>query len=67
MSSAAPLVIDHVNVSYKTFKDALVDANFELKEGEIFGLIGLNGAGKTTLIKVILPPITSLWLDKFKW
>lgn len=50
----APLVIDHVNVSYKTFKNALVDANVELKDGEIFGLIGLNGAGKTTLIKVIL-------------
>jgi len=51
---AAPLTIDHVSVSYKTFKNALVDAHFDLKEGEIFGLIGLNGAGKTTLIKVVL-------------
>lgn len=33
---------------------ALRDASFELKPGEIFGLIGLNGAGKTTMIKIIL-------------
>lgn len=49
-----PLVISHVSKSYKTFSGALVDANFELEAGEIFGLIGLNGAGKTTLIKVVL-------------
>lgn len=30
------------------------DVSFEIKEGEIFGLVGLNGAGKTTLIKTIL-------------
>lgn len=53
-NTSSPLVIDHVSKSYKTFKDALVDANFSLKQGEIFGLIGLNGAGKTTLIKVVL-------------
>lgn len=28
--------------------------SFDIKKGEIFGLIGLNGAGKTTLIKTIL-------------
>lgn len=50
----APLAVEGLGVSYKTFKNALTDANFELKEGEIFGLIGLNGAGKTTLIKVVL-------------
>ncbi len=30
------------------------DVSFEIKKGEIFGLVGLNGAGKTTLIKTIL-------------
>lgn len=53
-TSKAPIMVDHLSVSYKTFPNALVDANFALEEGEIFGLIGLNGAGKTTLIKVIL-------------
>lgn len=33
--------------------------SFEIKQGEIFGLLGANGAGKTTVIKMlngILPP-----------
>jgi ABC-2 type transport system ATP-binding protein len=32
----------------------LSDISLNLKEGEIFGLVGLNGIGKTTLIKIIL-------------
>lgn len=32
---------------------ALKKVNFELKKGEILGLIGENGAGKSTLIKII--------------
>lgn len=31
---------------------ALVDINFRVKEGEIYGLLGPNGAGKTTLCKI---------------
>lgn len=29
------------------------DVNIEIKEGDIYGLIGKNGAGKTTLLKMI--------------
>ena len=33
---------------------ALVDFTLEVRQGELFGLVGGNGAGKTTLIKCLL-------------
>lgn len=40
----------------KRYKDtvALDHLNLEIREGEIFGLLGPNGSGKTTVINCIL-------------
>ena len=39
-------------------EDGINDVSFEVKEGEVFSIIGLNGAGKTTIMKSILGLIT---------
>ena len=46
------LKVDHVTKYYDKLK-AVDDLSFEVKEGEIFGLLGVNGAGKTTTFRMI--------------
>ena len=47
------LKLEHVTKYYDDFK-AVDDLSFEVKEGEIFGLLGINGAGKTTTFRMIM-------------
>ena len=47
------LKVDKVSKYYGDFL-AVDNLSFEVKEGEIFGLLGVNGAGKTTTFRMIM-------------
>jgi ABC-type uncharacterized transport system, ATPase component len=47
------LKVDHITKYYGDFK-AVDDLSFDVKPGEIFGLLGVNGAGKTTTFRMIM-------------
>lgn len=48
------LKVKEIYIKYdKSDKYSLEDITFQIKQGEIVGLIGENGSGKTTLLKTI--------------
>ncbi len=52
--------MQHISKSFKKVT-AVNDVSFEVKEGELFGLIGPDGAGKTTIFRMLT---TLLFADK---
>ena len=53
-------------IKHSTFL-AVNNINLEIKQGEIFGILGRNGAGKSTLLKVIsrvlIPGEGRVWIN----
>jgi ABC-2 type transport system ATP-binding protein len=46
--------VERLNYSIPYGADILKNIDFELKEGELLGVLGRNGAGKTTLLDLLL-------------
>ena len=54
--SESIIQIQHLSKTFgtgDTAVHALEDINLDIKQGEIFGIIGLSGAGKSTLVRCI--------------
>lgn len=50
--------MEGISKTYPNGVRALIDVNFEARNGEIHGLLGENGAGKTTLMNILYGKIT---------
>jgi len=57
MDKASLLRAEGVSKDYDGVQ-ALKDAYFELRAGEVHAIVGENGAGKSTLIKIITGAVT---------
>lgn len=55
------LKVENLSKFYKKVL-AVNNVSFEVKKGEVFGLIGPDGAGKTTIVQILAGVLTHfLW------
>ncbi len=50
---AGSVVFDHVTFGYDPYFPVINDVSFEVKPGEMIGVVGHSGAGKTTLVNLM--------------
>lgn len=48
------VVFDKVYFGYKSYEPVLEEISFNIKEGEMIGIVGPSGAGKSTLINLLI-------------
>ncbi len=54
LETVRTLALEAVSYGYRAGREVLSDVSFEVKRGEVVGIIGPTGAGKSTLIQILL-------------
>jgi ATP-binding cassette subfamily B protein len=70
ITSIESIRFENVFFSYNGADDALVDVSFQIRKGEIVGIVGPSGGGKTTLTQLLLgvrePTSGSIYVNDFR-